>query len=47
VELARKVFQAVFALKQSLKEKVIVSSTGSLGTGNSIEFLPELKFNLI
>jgi len=39
-------YQAVVELKRSLKDKVVISKTGSLGVGSSIEILPKLKFGL-
>lgn len=38
-------YQATIELKKELKNKVKISSTGSLGVGNSIQIHPGLKFN--
>lgn len=39
--------RATIQLKKELGDKVIVSSTGSLGVGNSIQIFPQLKFNFV
>jgi len=40
-------YKGILALKKTLGEKVKLSSTGSLGVGNSIEIYPQLKFNFV
>lgn len=40
-------YKGILILKKTLVEKVKLSSTGSLGVGNSIEIYPQLKFNLV
>jgi 7,8-dihydropterin-6-yl-methyl-4-(beta-D-ribofuranosyl)aminobenzene 5'-phosphate synthase len=40
-------FEAIVEMQKILGPRVKVAGTGSFGTGNSVEILPELKFNFV
>lgn len=40
-------FEAIMEMQKTLGPRVNVAGTGSFGTGNSVEILPELKFNFV